>query len=313
MILIGILEIHEGFGEEKWFINNFSYTNLLNELKDYIKFSKISKIDDLFIELQKNGLTPDKMISIADIEYNENFVIQTFYAQGDKNDLTYNKLGSQIMRNADVIGTMVFIKRELSNTNQYINFETGDFIMLIQNVFVRNGLELNIDGECRNIEYINDLLESQIHADTFENIRYYEHKFLDYTLTFYVNKSESKNINNINRYASIIYGKKIYGKVYITLIDNKEDMPVTLNLSKDILMKIYHLCGCNIDIDRSVYTKKLSLDDLNINNYENGIITGFPNITLDPNFFSIICTEYNKHFDKKIIVDSNQLQDLKVE
>ena len=69
-VLIGILDIHDGFNEESWFINNFTYTKLSDEFKEYIHFEKISSLNDLFVELNKSGITPDKFVGISDVEYN---------------------------------------------------------------------------------------------------------------------------------------------------------------------------------------------------------------------------------------------------
>jgi len=41
MVTIGSLDVHEGFCDETWFINNFTYTKLSDELKDSINFKSI--------------------------------------------------------------------------------------------------------------------------------------------------------------------------------------------------------------------------------------------------------------------------------
>ena len=285
-VTIGILDVHEGFGEESWFINNFFYTKLSDELKDSIKFEKIESIEDLFILLQLSGLTPDKLIGISDVEYNEFNVYQTIYAQTDKiTDPNFNKLASQIVRDVNVCGKMIFIKRNILD-EAYEDFTLSDFITIIRNVFVRDAIQIDVCGDLRQIEYMNDVLESQVHKDTYENIRYYEHKLLDYTLTFYISKAEEQTDRNINVYASTIYGKKIFGKVVLTLTDHQDEHPRCVNLTEKILREIYHLYKNHIEIDRSKYTTKFSLDDLNIDGVNKtnqvNLINGFPNITYNP-------------------------------
>jgi len=49
-----------------------------------------------------------------------------------------------------------------------------------------------------NYPYINDVLEAKIESYTFKNIRYYEHKFLDYILTFFCDISASRTDDNLN-------------------------------------------------------------------------------------------------------------------
>ena len=102
-VSIGILDIHDGFGDETWFINNFTYTKLSDELKEYIHFEKISSINDLFIVLHNSGITTDKFCGISDVEYNESYVYQTIYVQtNNTTDLEFNKLASQIVRDINV-------------------------------------------------------------------------------------------------------------------------------------------------------------------------------------------------------------------
>jgi hypothetical protein len=316
MISVGILDIHDGFGEESWFINNFTYTKLSDEIKDSIKFQNISSINELFILLQTSGITPDKLLGISDVDYNESYVYQTIYAQSDKTtDSDFNKLASQIVRDVNVNGRMIFIKRNLLDES-YEDFTLTDLLTIVRNVFVRDALQIDITGECRQIEYINDVLESQIHKDTYENIRYVEHKLLDYTLTFYVNKSEQQIDDNLNIYASTIYGKKIYGKVTLTLIDHHDEHPRCVNLSEKIFKEIYHLHKNQIEIDRNKYTKKLTLDDLHldtVNTELNDRINGFPNITFNPNFYSIISSEYVRYKNMNLILDIKDFAVLKLD
>jgi hypothetical protein len=310
-VIIGILDIHDGFNEESWFINNFTYTKLYDELKEYIHFQNISSLNDLFVELNKSGITPDKFVGISDVEYNESYIFQCFYVQTDKTtEPDFNKLGTQIVRDINVNGKVIFIKRSLLDES-YVNFTSNDFITIVRNVFVRDAIQIDISGNCRIIEYINDVLESQIHKDTYENIRYYEYKLLDYTLTFYVNKSEEQTDENLNAYASAIYGKKIYGKVILTLVDHQTENPRCLNLNEKIIKEIYHLFKNKIEIDRTRYTKKLPLDDLTIT--ETGELFGFPNITLNPNFFSIISGEYLRYKNQNIELVLEDLPTLQID
>jgi len=314
-VTIGILDVHEGFGEESWFINNFTFTKLSDELKDSIKFVKIESINDLFTVLQESGLTPDKLIGISDVEYNEFNVYQTIYAQTDKtDDKDFNKLASQIVRDVNVNGRMIFIKRNLHDES-YENFTLSDFITIVRNVFVRDGIQIDVNGDCRQIEYVNDVLESQVYKDTFENIRYYEHKLLDYTLTFYVSKAEEQQEENLNVYASTIYGKKIFGKVVLTLTDHQDEHPRCLNLTEKIFKEILHLYKNHIEIDRSRYTKKINLEDLNIDeiNKKMNTINNFPNITYNPNFFSIISSEYIRYKNMNLIFELKDFPILQID
>jgi hypothetical protein len=310
-VTIGILDVHEGFGEETWFINNFLYTKLLDELKDSINFKSIESINDLFTILHLSGLTSDKLIGISDVEYNDLYVFQTLYVHTDKTtDSDFNKLASQIVRDVNVNGKMIFIKRNLLDES-YENFTLSDFITIVRNVFVRDAIQIDANGNCKQIEFMNDVLESQVYKDTFENIRYYEHKLLDYSLTFYISKAEKQEDSNLNIYASTIYGKKIFGKVVLTLTDHQDEHPRCLNLSEKTIKEIYHLYRNHIEIDRSKYTKKLNFEDLNID--EINKINSFPNITYNPNFFSIISSEYLRYKNMNLLFELKDFPILQID
>lgn len=304
-ITIGILDIHDGYGDETWFYNNFTYSKLSEELKDNLELKQIETINDLFNSFQLFGITPDKSIGISDVDYNESYVYQTIYAQADDTtNSEFNKLATQIVRDVNVNGRMIFIKRNLIDES-YENFTLFDFIDIVHNVFIRDGIEININGDCRQIEYITDVLENQIYKDTYDNIRYYEHKLLEYVLTFYINKCEEQVDDNLNIYATAIYGKKIYGKVVLTLTDHQDEHPRCVNLTEKEFKKIYHLYKNKIEIDRSKYGKKLTLEDLNLNNMPTQLnkINGFPNITYNPNFYSIISQEYFQYKNLDLALD----------
>jgi hypothetical protein len=319
MATIAILDIHDGYGDETWFYENFTYSKLSDELKEYIHFIKIKSINEIFNLFNVIGITPDKLVGIADVDYNESYVYQTIYTQTDKvTDTNFNKLGTQILRDINVCGKMILIKRSLTDES-YVDFTLSDFIMLVRNVFVRDAIQIDSKGNCKPITYINDVLEAQIYKDTYENIRYYEHKLLDYTLTFYVNKSEVQTEENLNLMATVIYGKKIYGKVTITLLDYQDEHPRCINLTEKNIKEIFHLYKNKITIDRNRYTKKISMDDINLDNTleitsdDRNIIKGFPNITLNPNFFSIISAEYYRYKNENLEIDLNQFNNLQID
>ena len=112
----------------------------------------------------------------------------------------------------------------------------------------------------------------------------------------------------------LISGKKIFGKVVLTLTDHQDEHPRCVNLSEKTLREIYHLYQNHIEIDRSKYTKKLNLDDLNINDNEaNSVIIGFPNITYNPNFFSIISSEYLRYKNMNLLLELKDFPILQID
>lgn len=307
MVKIGILNLHHGYDETSWFVDTFVYGKVRENIIEHYDEININSFEDLMNTLY-NYLQPSEttVLNVTDLAYNNTHVIQSIYnICQDVNQPNFNKLASQITKNILVQGTMILIKRDIQDDKvKYIDFNINDLIELVQNTFVHysllikpNAIENNIinNDAIINFPYINDVLESKIEEYTFKYIRYNEHKFIDYTFTFYSDISASREDSNLNILASTIYGKKIYGEVYITLTTTREDFLQNLNLTKELLTKIYYIYATNSeDIDFKKYSVKPQQTTENLND------NGFPAITYYPNFFYVIYREYELIKNKKI-------------
>jgi hypothetical protein len=312
MVKIGILNIHSGYDENLWYVDTFTYGKIRENINEYYTEVNINSVEDLMLNVY-NYLQPTEhtVLNITDLTYNYNTVIQSIYnICQDINDSKFNKLASQLTKNINVNGYMILIKRDISNDKlKYLDFTVNDLVELIKNTFVHNSLIVkpnnNTDNNyIINFPYINDVLESKIEEYTFKNIRYYEHKFLDYILTFYCDTTIIQDDNNFNNLASTIFGKKIYGDVYITLTTTREDFLHNLNLTEELLLQIYYIHATKsneIDFKKYMVQPKQTSSDLNDN--------GFPAVTYYPNFFYVISKEYSLVKNKPIILNCNEFSE----
>lgn len=286
MVKIGLLGLNDGYSNEDWYINNFSYKNVKDTILDFSQI-ELSSQEEIFNSIEQY-LKPDDqtMMNITDLLYDENYVFQSIYKSSeDTTREDYNGLASQLTRTHKVCGPMLLIKRNIGeNSSPYVNFTFDDLHRVVQSTFVHNAIVIHSNGQMEDFSFINDVLESTPDKQTFETIRYHEYKFLDYTMMFYCDISAEQSESNLNLIASTIYRKKIYGRVFVTLTDNNDENPQSLDLSIDTLKKIYHLHAIEEELDHTKYAKKFDLSNT----------ANFPQINYDPNFFSIINIEYQK-------------------
>ena len=197
---------------------------------------------------------------------------------------------------------MIFIKRLISNgSHSFVDFTFDELYKVVRNTFVHNAIVIHSDGKMNDFVYINDVLESTPDKETFETIRYHEYKFMDYTMLFYVNITSEQTEQNLNKIASTIYRKKIYGRVFVTLTDNNDENPQCIDINEETMKKIYHLHGIEEEVDHAKHAKKFNLENNNDN---------FPQINYDPNFFSIIEVEYNKKQNNVIKTNPSKFSDV---
>jgi hypothetical protein len=282
MVKIGILGVNDAYNNEDWYINNFSFKNVKDNITDF-KQEEVNLEKDIFSYIQQY-IKPNEstMMNITDLYYDCNYVIQTIYECCETEGAEYNALGSQLIRDHKAKGFMLLIKRKIYDGSQeYIDFSFDDLYKLIRSTFVHNAIVIHSNGNIEEFPFINDVLESVPDKQTFETIRYHEYKFIDYTMFFYCDITAKQTDDNLNQIASVIYRKKIYGRVFITLIDNNDDNPKFLDLDENIIKQIYHLHLIEEELDHTKYSKQFNMENNN-----------FPQINYDPNFFSIINKEY---------------------
>lgn len=302
VVKVCILNLNDCYNNEDWYINNFSFKSVKDAGIDHDLVSikneeELFKLIEMYVEPKETSI-----LNITDLFYDKDYVYQSIYKSTDDTKIkTYNGLASQLTRSHNVDGSMILIKRLIVNSShEYVDFTFNDLHKLIRHIFVHNAIIINPDNSMEDFPFITDVLESVPDKTTFETIRYHEYKFLDYTLLFYCDISAEQIPEKLNKIASTIYRKKIYGRVFVTLTDNNDEQPQLLDLDKNTMEEIYHLHGIEEELDHTKYARKFDLSSQE----------KFPQINYDPNFFSIIHKEYEKKIDIKLKTNVDNFTDV---
>ncbi len=286
MVKVGILGLNDCYNNEDWYINNFSFKNVKDNIIDFSQINMESK-EDIF-NIIGQYIQPDEtsMMNITDLYYDKDYVMQAIYkSHENSSDPEDNGLGSQLTRTHKVKGSMLFVKRLIvNNVQSFVDFTFDDLYKIIRSTFIHNAIVIHSNEDMEDFPFINDVLESTPDKQTFETIRYHEYKFLDYTMMFYCDITAEQTPENLNKMATTIFRKKIFGRVFVTLTDHNDENPQCLDLNIDTMKQIYHLHAIEEELDHTKYAKKFDLDHKD----------NFPQISYDPNFFSIINIEYEK-------------------
>lgn len=304
-------EKHSGIDVLKWNAHDLSHYNLKYDIETYIEFIKVKNMNELFT-LINIFLNPGEnyMINIEDLYYTDDYVYQAIFKlpikDGSYNDLIEdsNKLGTQMLHEKYIVdGNMIIIKRSIINNDfNYENITIDDITDILRSQFLHDALIIHPNNNISNQQYIHDAFEINFGQSHLDNCRSHEFKFLDYRLFFHIDRNTIKNEDNLNKFASIIFKKKIYGNCLVSLCDNSDTTPTPLNLTSEIFLQIYYLSLHNYlnktEIERKKYSRKLNMNNRSLEdqfiNTENFIHNNFPEITLCPNFFYIIKKEYLK-------------------
>ena len=129
-------EKHPGIDSKMWDNDSLNHYKLKDEIKDYIEFTKINTIYELFDNINNIICPSDKyIVNIEDIFYTSEYVYQAIFKCVSKEiNTSYvsliedsNKLATQILGERHAVdGNMILIKRSIYNNNfDYvdINFE----------------------------------------------------------------------------------------------------------------------------------------------------------------------------------------------
>ena len=329
-------ENHPGIDPKQWDDINLSHYKLKDDVEDYIKFAKINTIYELFDIINVVVNPTDKhVVNIEDLYYTSDYVYQAIFKCVAK-DVTEsyesvvkesNKLATQMLGERHMVdGNMILIKRSIVNNDfDYVDVTLDDITDILRNQFLHKAVIIKSDNTIEEQSYIYSPLEINFGQSHIDNVRYHEFKFIDYRLFFHVDTKTEQN--KINRIASIIYGKKIYGNVLISLSDNSDSSPLNLDLTHNLIKMIgtviMNTKSTNTEVDRKRYSRKLDIVNKDIEDYNPDIHkyfyhNNFPEITLCPNFFQIVKGEYNRMkneinfdtFDETSIIDNSILNDI---
>jgi hypothetical protein len=297
MVKIGILDTsHSGFLESEWVFSKFEYSSLYEDISPHLKLVDVTNITDLFtlIHTVLNPSASD-VLDISDFYYDHEYILQAICVScdDDKSD-KYNALGSQLISGKHVNGPVLIIKRNVSLTNMdYIDLSLNEVISAVSRTFVHKGVIVKANDSVVNFKYIRDPLELTNIEETLKNVRYHETKLLDYVLTFYVNLKADRT--KLNRSASAIFGKLVYGDVMVTLRDQGDSESSNLDIDDILFNKLLHLYKLQEVIDNEKYKRSFTLTE---NLSDESELNCFPNVTHSPNFFYVVEEEYRLTCDK---------------
>ena len=301
---------HSGISESKWDEESLSYINLKNDIEDYCEFLKIHNINELFMMINTFIQPDDKyIINIEDLHYNQDYVYQAIFKSPiEKSSYQMlvddsNKLATQMLNEKHFVdGNMILIKRCIINNDfNYENMAFNDVYDILKSQILHQAVIIKQNNIMYNPTYLYDALEIKFDQSHLDNSRSHEFRFLDFRMFFNIDTKANRDKTNLNVIPSIIFNKRIYGNCVISLCDNADNTPKPLNISDEIINKIYLISLRNIflntEVDRKKYGRKMNVDNRTFTdeqiNTDNFVHNNFPEITLCPNFFYVVKREYN--------------------
>lgn len=323
-------EKHCGIESKDWNETFLSHYNLKENIEEYVQFMKLNTIYDLFTVMNVMINPTDKhIVNIEDLYYTSDYVFQAIFKTVAKDiSCTYNslvedsnKLATQMLGERNIVdGNMIIIKRSIVNKDfNYVDVTLDDITDILTNQIMHKAVILKENTSMEQY-YIYNPLEINFGQSHIDNVRYHEFKFLDFRLFFHVDTKAIRD--KVNKLASGIYGQNIYGNVLISLSDNSDSSPLNLNLTSDLIKKIYTIIMYHrfnkSEIDKKKYGRNMEIknkdfEDFNPEKHTKFEHNGFPEITLCPNFFQVIKLEYNDIVDKFVDYDisfDNTLNDV---
>jgi hypothetical protein len=217
-----------------------------------------------------------------------------YYVDGidisDKNK--FNNFGIQIT-SQHISGKMIIVKNKLTYDISKNNIKTNmiatsiyeyDLINVIEKVFVKNGVVIDVDGKMSLYTYVVNPFEHLILTDPDyqKKYLYHEYEVYNYVMTIIVKKEETVP----NESAMYLSGCKVNGKVYVSLYRKPtyNEKPPFISLDIDRLNNIIEIRKRNTSLTTNF-------------NYSNEYI----------NFDKLVELELIKHNDKPVckITDIN--------
>lgn len=171
------------------------------------------------------------------IDHNKSDSEQTKHAK----NTTLNMFGTQITFN-QVVSNLVIIKNNLEytiNGNNIITHSQADTITqyelidIIEKIFIKNGIVVNIDESIDIYQYINNPFEHLILTDPEYEQHYIYHEYEVYTHVLIVIADVREKNGKINEKATLLCNKPIKGKVFVALYKkpNFNENPPYINLN----------------------------------------------------------------------------------
>lgn len=241
-------------------IHIFDYLSLINSnekifntyIDRYIDFKKINNNDSL-MELIINELELDtkKFGGYTETIYETyNNSYQMIYADiDDKNAHVLCKDNEKIeniknmfacyltSERKNIHGKCILIKLnyDLNNVHTLCDITYDDIIFLLHKKIVHTCVHVNCNGNIiKNVRFLYNPCES----DKTNKYEIHDTAFSDINILIYALHDKQNEKYNLNKIANIIYEKKIYDDVFISLLNNNSTF---LDLDDDYFSKIIYL------------------------------------------------------------------------
>jgi hypothetical protein len=167
----------------------------------------------------------------------------------DKTKIELNNFGSQITTQ-HVTGNLVIVKQNLDYHVEQNNVKTKtildnisryELLNIIENIFVKDGIILDVNGNMKTYTYIVNPLEHLMLTDAQYEQHYVYHEYEVYTHIMMVIVDIREKNKECNEYATLLCGKPVCGTVFVALYrkpDYNENPPyigLTIQRLKNIL------------------------------------------------------------------------------
>ena len=223
------------------------------ELKDYTDEKSLHLLLQDVLKLDGIGLTACNIWETKNVMYVGYFIDYTEakHNNNDTNNIKYNKFGSQITKQ-NVTSHLVIIKLKLSyyiaNNNVKTNttYDTivqQDLLNILENVFVKKGVIIDVDEKMSYYKYIDNPLEHLILTDKnyAKNYVYHEYEIFTHIMVVIVDVREING--TINKLGSLLCGKPVKGKIFVGICHKPEfnENPPYDHLSIERLQNIINI------------------------------------------------------------------------
>jgi hypothetical protein len=214
------------------------------ELRDYDDEKSLHLMLKDILNLDGIGLTVCNIWETKDIIYAGYYIDYTEAKYNSDSNIKYNKFASQLTRQ-NVTSHFVIVKLKLSYSITNNNVRTitihdtlseHELLNIFENIFVKNGVVIDVDGKMSYYKYIDNPLEHLILTDKNYDKNYIYHEYEIYTHIIVVVVDVRETSGRINKLGTLLCGKPVNGKIFVGLYrkpDFNENPPyVTLSIER---------------------------------------------------------------------------------
>lgn len=233
--------------------SRFTRERLEDDIEDFIEIVPISNLDNVMekiIDVLK--LTPDMTAHTTTCKEDNNYIYQMCHLidetkSGQQNNICI-RFANSLFR---VVGDVVLMKSKIlfDGKTELCNITLDDIIDLYRDSLVKTCVKIMPDDSVDDVLYIFNPID-WMNPEKLNNIRYHEIGLSDKILMFFIELVPDNNI--INKKASILYGKRIYGNVVMAMRHKQEDIRHTeyeyYSIDKLTVNKLVSVMSVNNDM-----------------------------------------------------------------